>query len=204
MKKILTSALLITLMTSACAQQVTQLPKPDMIIRMSLTEALQNRKTDREFSDMQITDQQLSMLLWATCGVNRADRNLLTIPTATNAQDIIAYVCRANGVELYNPQQNTLTKVSDQDIRPLLAERQMNMVKAPVFILIVSDQSKFRGNAAHYGAMDAGYASQDIYLMCAALGLKTVARAMMNYDAVKSALNLPDNIALELNHPIGY
>ena len=87
---------------------------------------------------------------------------------------------------------------------PALAGAVLVLYFTTAFILLVSDLSKFRGNAEHYGAMDAGYASQNICLMCAALGLKTVPRAMMNYDEVKKALSLPENIALELNHPNGY
>ena len=187
------------------AQEVKQLPQPDMHLNVTLTEALQKRRSDREFNaDRDITDQQLSQILWAACGVNRPDRKLLTIPTAVNAQDIQVYVCRKDGVALYQPYDNTLKKVSDEDIRPLLAERQQNMKSAPVFLLIVSDQEKFRHNAEVYGAMDAGYASQDICLMCAALGLKTVPRAMMNKEAVAKALGLGEKQILELNHPIGY
>ncbi len=187
------------------AQEVKQLPQPDMQLNVTLTEALQKRRSDREFNaDRDITDQQLSQILWAACGVNRPDRKLLTIPTAVNAQDIQVYVCRKDGVALYQPYDNTLKKVSGEDIRPLLAERQQNMKSAPVFLLIVSDQEKFRHNAEVYGAMDAGYASQDICLMCAALGLKTVPRAMMNKEAVAKALGLGEKQILELNHPIGY
>ena len=187
------------------AQEVKQLPQPDMQLGVTLTEALQKRRSDREYNaDRDITDQQLSQILWAACGVNRPDKKLLTIPTAINAQDIQVYVCRKDGVALYQPYDNTLKKVSGEDIRPLLAERQQNMKSAPVFLLIVSDQEKFRHNAEVYGAMDAGYASQDICLMCAALGLKTVPRAMMNKEAVAKALGLGDKQILELNHPIGY
>ncbi len=187
------------------AQEVKQLPQPDMQLGVTLTEALQKRRSDREYNaDRDITDQQLSQILWAACGVNRPDKKLLTIPTAINAQDIQVYVCRKDGVALYQPYDNTLKKVSSEDIRPLLAERQQNMKSAPVFLLIVSDQEKFRHNAEVYGAMDAGYASQDICLMCAALGLKTVPRAMMNKEAVAEALGLGDKQILELNHPIGY
>lgn len=187
------------------AQEVKQLPQPDMQLGVTLTEALQKRRSDREYNaDRDITDQQLSQILWAACGVNRPDKKLLTIPTAVNAQDIQVYVCRKDGVALYQPYDNTLKKVSSEDIRPLLAERQQNMKNAPVFLLIVSDQEKFRHNAEVYGAMDAGYASQDICLMCAALGLKTVPRAMMNKEAVAKALGLGEKQILELNHPIGY
>ena len=187
------------------AQPVKTLPQPDMNINVSITEAMQKRRSYRDYqADKPISDQQISNLLWAACGINNPERGLLTIPTATNAQDIKAYLCTEKGVSLYNPKANTLTEVTKKDIRPILCERQTAMAVAPVFILLVSDLSKFRGNAEHYGAMDAGYASQNICLMCAALGLKTVPRAMMNYEEVKKELNLPETTALELNHPVGY
>ena len=187
------------------AQEVKKLPQPDMKLQVTLTEALQKRRSDREFNaDKNITDQQLSQLLWAACGVNRADRKLLTIPTAVNAQDIQVYVCCKDGVSLYQPYDNTLLKVTDTDVREMLAERQANMKTAPLFLLIVSNQEKFRNGSEIYGAMDAGYSSQNICLMCAALGLKTVPRAMMNKEKVAQALGLNEKQILELNHPIGY
>ena len=205
MKKLMFTLMLAAVAVNMNAQEVKQLPQPDMQLSVTLTEALQKRRSDREYNaDRDITDQQLSQILWAACGVNRPDKKLLTIPTAINAQDIQVYVCRKDGVALYQPYDNTLKKVSGEDIRPLLAERQQNMKSAPVFLLIVSDQEKFRHNAEVYGAMDAGYASQDICLMCAALGLKTVPRAMMNKEAVAKALGLGEKQILELNHPIGY
>ena len=205
MKKLMFTLMLAAVAVNMNAQEVKQLPQPDMQLSVTLTEALQKRRSDREYNaDRDITDQQLSQILWAACGVNRPDKKLLTIPTAINAQDIQVYVCRKDGVALYQPYDNTLKKVSGEDIRPLLAERQQNMKNAPVFLLIVSDQEKFRHNAEVYGAMDAGYASQDICLMCAALGLKTVPRAMMNKEAVAKALGLGEKQILELNHPIGY
>ena len=204
-KKIMFTLMLAAVAVNMNAQEVKQLPQPDMQLSVTLTEALQKRRSDREYNaDRDITDQQLSQILWAACGVNRPDKKLLTFPTAINAQDIQVYVCRKDCVALYQPYDNTLKKVSGEDIRPLLAERQQNMKSAPVFLLIVSDQEKFRHNAEVYGAMDAGYASQDICLMCAALGLKTVPRAMMNKEAVAKALGLGDKQILELNHPIGY
>ena len=205
MKKCLTCIILTVIAANLNAQEIKQLPQPDMKLKVTLTEALQKRRSDREFdADKNISDQQLSQILWAACGVNRPDKKLLTIPTAINAQDIQIYVCRRDGVSLYQPYDNTLKRVSFVDIREQLAERQQNMKAAPVFLLIVSNQEKFRNGSEVFGAMDAGYASQNICLMCAALGLKTVPRAMMNKEAVAKTLGLNEKQILELNHPIGY
>lgn len=206
MREILATMLLLTMTVGNMqAQEVKQLPAPDKSLNVTLMDALQTRRSYREFdTSKDITDQQLSQLLWAACGVNNVERKLLTIPTATNAQDIKVYVCTAEGVSLYDPFANNLTSVTKEDIRGILAERQPNMQTAKVFLLIVSDQSRFRGHGETYGAMDAGYSSQNICLMCAALGLKTVPRAMMNKEAAAKALGLGENFILELNHPIGY
>lgn len=205
MKKYLLSIILAVITVDMNAQEVKKLPLPDMQLNITLTEALQKRKSDREFkAGGTISDQQLSLLLWAACGVNRADRKLLTIPTAINAQDIQVYVCNQEGVSLYQPYDNTLLKITDKDIREQLAGRQQNMKVAPLFLLIVSNQEKFRNGSETYGAMDAGYSSQNICLMCAALGLKTVPRAMMDKEGIIKVLGLNDKQILELNHPIGY
>ncbi len=197
--------MLVVIAANMNAQDVRKLPQPDMKLNVTLTEALQKRKSDRDFKDSTpLSDQQLSQLLWAACGVNRADKKLLTIPTAINAQDIQVYVCTKDGVSLYQPYENSLLRITDTDVRGLLAERQQNMKNAPLFLLIVSNQEKFRQGSEIYGAMDAGYSSQNICLMCAALGLKTVPRAMMNKKAVAETLGLNEKQILELNHPIGF
>jgi hypothetical protein len=41
-------------------------------------------------------------------------------------------------------------------------------------------------------------------LACTALGLHTVARAMMDKEAVKRELKLADTSIVLLNHPIGF
>ena len=204
-KTLITTALLVLTAASASAQHVKQLPIPDKSLNVSLTEAIGKRKSDRDFNTGKaVDDQQLSLILWAACGINRTDEDLLTIPTATNAQDIQVHVCRQEGVSLYDPRANTLTMVTGEDIRPLLADRQQSVGVAPVFLLLVSDQTRFRHNGEHWGAMDAGYASENICLMCAALGLKTVPRGIMNQAAIAQALSLPETTLPELNHPIGY
>ena len=164
---------------------------------------LQERRSVREYQDKQVDQQTLSTLLWAACGISDPASGKITAPSAVNMQDIKVYVCTKKDVRLFNPKDNTLTLVLNEDIRQDLAAGQNFMLDAPVALLLVSDQSNRRRND-QYGAMDAGYVSQNIYLACQALGLSTVARAMMNKDAVRTKLNLAEGVIVELNHPIGY
>jgi hypothetical protein len=48
-----------------------ELPAPSMAGGMPLMDALQQRRSHREFATELVTDQQLSDLLWAALGVNK-------------------------------------------------------------------------------------------------------------------------------------
>ena len=205
MRKLFTLAIMTMLSMSTMAQNVQQLPTPKFDKKsngVSLVETLQRRESVREYSAEAITDQELSNILWAACGINRPDSKRLTSPTAMNAQDIIVYVCRADGAWRYDALQNSLTRITELDLRKAIGGRQEFAVNAPVCLLLVSDISKLRGNR-EFGAMDAGYVSENIYLVCAAMGMKTVARAMMERDALVRELGLNDSQIPMLNHPIG-
>lgn len=194
---------------TACvmAQDVVKLPEPDKNVPMTLYQALQQRKSVREYSSKDIDDMKLSQLLWAAVGINRPDGHL-TAPTAVNAQDITVYVCRKDGAYLYVAKDNALQKVSDKDLRKEVASAQQFAAEAPISLVIVTDNAKFRGGSTNgptiSGAIDAGYVSQNIDLACEALGLVTVPRATMDKDALKKELKLTEAQNPILNHPVGY
>ena len=205
MKKIILFVLALTVMGGMQAQEVISLPQPEVNkLSMPLGDALQQRRSERQYSDGEISQQTLSTLLWAACGVSDAKTGKITAPSAVNMQDIKIYVCSKDGVCLYNAKANTLTKVSDKNLLEAIAGRQAFAKAAPVSRVLVSTKDNDRAPNDKFGAMDAGYVSQNIYLACTALGLKTVARATMDFDTLKRELNLADTSYLELNHPIGY
>ena len=189
------------------AQNTIKLPEPDKNVPMTLYQALQQRKSVREYSSKDIDDMKLSQLLWAAVGINRPDGHL-TAPTAVNAQDITVYVCRKDGAYLYVAKDNALQKVSDKDLRKEVASAQQFAAEAPISLVIVTDNAKFRGGSTNgptiSGAIDAGYVSQNIDLACEALGLVTVPRATMDKDALKKELKLTKAQNPILNHPVGY
>ena len=207
MKNLLLTACLLVASMSVVAQDVKKLPEPNKDVKMTLFQSLQQRKSVREYSDKDIDDMKLSQLLWAAVGINRPDGHL-TAPTAINAQDITVYVCSKEGAWLYVAKDNALQKVSDTDLRQAVAANQKFAAVAPISLVIVTDNAKFRGGSTNgptiSGAIDAGYVSQNIDLACEALGLATVPRATMDKDALKTELKLTDTQNAILNHPIGY
>ena len=205
MKKIILFVLALITMGSMQAQEVISLPQPEVSkLSMSLGDALQQRRSERQYSDKEISMQTLSTLLWAACGVSDQKTGKITAPSAVNMQDAKIYVCSKSGVCLYNAKANTLTKVSDKNLLEAIAGRQAFAKAAPISLVLVSTKDSDRAPNEKFGAMDAAYVSQNIYLACTALGLKTVARATMDFDTLKRELNLAETSYLELNHPIGY
>ena len=206
MKKIISLALGLMLCSGMMAQNTIQLPQPDVKkLSMSLGDALKNRRSYREYQKDKAVDlNTLSTILWAACGISDPASGKITAPSAINMQDIKIYVCTAKGVCLYDPKANTLVPVLNENLLDALATSQQFVKDAPYTLLLVSDQSTRGRKNERYGDMDAGYVSENIYLACTALGMRTVARAMMNQDALRKALNLPEGVVIELNHPIGY
>lgn len=210
-KNILTIACMTMLMaaTSCKAQDSIQLPEPSKNNNVTLMQALQDRHSSREFSDKQISDEVLSTVLWAACGVNRPNEGKLTVPSAMNAQDIQLYVVRKEGTYLYKAEDNSLQKVSGKDLRSAVASRQSFAASAPVSLLLVSNHNKFAQQMPkeakdRMGVVDAGYVSQNICLACSALGLNTVPRMTMDSETLKKELSLGDNYDFILNSQIGY
>lgn len=204
-KAIFTLALTASCMLS-CAQETINLPAPSngSEYDMSLMQALQQRRSERSYADTELSSQQLSTILWAACGISDEKTGKITAPSAMNKQDITIYVCREDGAWQYDNKSNSLTKVSGKDLRGAVASRQAFAATAPVSIVIVSDQSKYGAKALEFGAMSAGYVSQNIYLACTAMGLYTVARATMDVDVLRQELGLKDTDLPLLNHPIAF
>lgn len=210
MKNILLFSMLL-IGSSAFAQQVINLPKPDMTTKsMSVVEALQTRHSVREYATTPLSQQELSTLCWAACGMSR-DKDHRTAPTARNLREIRLFVFDNQGVYEYNPVENTLTKKADGDHRGLMAGRaggfKQEFVKdAPVSLLMVIDFEKFGSSdqqAVMMGCVDAGNVSENINLYCQAVGLATVPRATHDTDAIRKLLGFTDKQLPIMNNPVG-
>jgi SagB-type dehydrogenase family enzyme len=193
------------LISSALAAQTLELPAPQKTGGMPLMEALAKRATSRAFDTTAITMQQLSDLLWASCGVNRADGRR-TAPSANNKQEIDLYVLLKTGAYLYDAQHQALTQVSPDDLRRDASEQRF--ADAPVQLIYVADLAK-RGDGPEEGKLrmaniDCGYISQNTYLYCTSEGLVTGARATVNRDALAPKLKLRPEQRILLAHSIGH
>lgn len=184
---------------------VLALPVPTRTGGMPLMDALNVRKTTRAFQPVPISDQQLSDILWAACGFNRADQHR-TIPTAMNMQDIRVAVLDARGGWRYNPEQNMLEQVVEGDHRDLLAS-QAYVPDAAVTLVYISDQSTYgraSGERGHgYACFHAGEMAQNVSLYCASAGLANVVRGYFPEEALQELLKLAPQERIIMTHTLG-
>lgn len=186
--------------------QDIKLPQPNTKGGMPLYEALSNRQTNREFSDKELTDQQLADLLWCANGENRNDGKR-TAPSARNAQEIDIYVFNKKGVYLYIPEKNMLKMVIPEDMREGMSGHGGKMImSAPVTLLFFANYDKMKAfdeaGREFYGATDAGFVSQNIYLYCAANNLNTVVMGAIDRPKIIEILKVDGKPVLA--QPIGY
>lgn len=190
----------------ANAQDI-KLPAPDMTQKsMSVVDALATRHSVREYSNQELTNQEISNLCWAACGVSRDDAHR-TAPTAMNRKEIRLYVFTSANVYEYIATENLLKQVATGDQRKLIAAGQAFAQTAPVSLLMVIDFDLFGGNnerSVMMGCVDAGNVSENINLYCQAVGLATVPRATHDTNGLKQLLNLSDNQMPIMNNPVGF
>jgi SagB-type dehydrogenase family enzyme len=189
MKKnlILIMATIISLSMNA---QDIRLVSPQKKGGMPLMEALANRKTNRDFSQQELSKQQLSNLLWAAAGVNREDGRR-TAPTARNAQEIEIYVLNKDGAYLYIPKEHSLQLIAAGDHRKKGASQE-RFQDCPLMLIFVANYDKMTDfseeSKALFGATDTGNISQNVYLYCASEGLATCALGSIHRDKLQELL----------------
>ncbi len=93
--------LLATLLTGSLFAQDINLPAPQKTGGLPLMDALAKRSTSRAFDSKDLSAEQLSSLLWAAFGINRADGKR-TAPSANNKQATDIYVLLKRGAYVYD------------------------------------------------------------------------------------------------------
>lgn len=210
MKKLLLPTMAALVANISCAQDI-KLPAVDVHQKsLSVVEALATRHSVRTYSSKELSNQDLSNLCWAACGVSR-NNDFRTSPTARNCKEIRLYVFTKKAVYEYLPVENLLKEVSKGDNRKLVAGTQNFsqdfVLEAPVSLVMVIDLEKLGGQderSVMMGCVDAGNVSENVNLYCQSVGLCTVPRATMDTAGIRSLLGLTDKQIPIMNNPVGY
>ena len=186
------------------------LPEPRLRGEMSLEETLVRRRSIRNYTEEELTWEEISQLLWAAQGIT-ADWGGRTAPSAGALYPLEVYVATPNGFYHYVPQGHKVILLSQDDLRIKLWEASLRQVwirEAPaVFVIAAVYQRtaiKYGARAERYVKLEAGHACQNILLQAVALGLGAVPIGAFYDDQVKAFLSLPPDHEPLYLIPVGH
>lgn len=197
------------------SSEVVQLPPPVLDGRMSVENALQRRRSIREFAPAPLSLEDISQTLWAAQGITEKPR-LRTAPSAGALYPLEIYLIAGDveqlsaGVYLYREQAHDLVLTLAGDYRKPLAAAALNqtwMQRAPAVALIAGvyhrSARKYGQRARRYVHIEVGHVAQNVYLQAVARGLGTVIVGAFDDTRVQRVLGLPaDHMPLALM-PLG-
>ena len=183
-----------------------QLPSPRKL-EMSLQEALEKRRSSRDFSGEPIAEEMVAALLWAANGINRKNFKRTT-PSALNWQDVSVYVVQANGIWKYLPKRHALLFIEGKDQREYFGEIKTWMKLASQHLVFVSDARKtetfttklidktFKVDFSEgelnerARAINVGVKVQAVYLAAVAMGLGCTCRLLVDDQKARELMKL--------------
>jgi SagB-type dehydrogenase family enzyme len=191
------------------------LPQPDFKGKVSLEEAIVQRRAQRVFLQKELSLQQISQLLWAAQGVTgkrqEDDVDLRSAPSAAAKYPMDVYVLTAGGVFHYVSKGHCLGTVKKEDLRIALSDlagRKQIIRSAPVTFVITAVYERVTQRFGERGTMyvhiEAGHIAQNIHLQAVALGLASVPMGAFEEEKVKELLSLPAERRPIYMIPVGY
>lgn len=200
----------------AVSYETFPLPQPILDGETSVSEALFERRSQRDFQDTELTQEQLAQLLWAAAGVTTEDgRRTAPSAGALYPLDLYVVVTQVTGLEpglyLYQPEQHTLAKVLAGDFRTALAEGSLDqpaIQRAPATLLYtvvyerLIERYEDRG-IERYAYIEVGHSAQNVLLQAQALGLGAVPIGAFTDHELTELLQLPTENEPRYLIPVG-
>ncbi len=190
------------------------LPQPRYDSKVSVEEALSNRRSIRSYKDQPITLKELSQLLWAAQGITEKLGGR-TAPSAGAKYplEVFVVVGKVEGLEQgiyrYDPEDHSVIGFKRGDLRENLTKAAIGqpcIKNAPVDIVVTGVYSrtmeKYGERANRYVHMEVGHACQNIYLQAEALNLGTVVIGSFHDNDVAELLKLKEEKPLAIM-PVG-
>ncbi len=175
-------------------------PSAPMPVR--LDEALNRRRSVRDYADTPISLEALSALLHAAQGITEPSFPKRAAPSAGALYPLEVYVSAqrvaglAPGLYHYAVREHALERLKDDVRRPLTVaclDQEHVPTAAAVFVLTAIFQRerwKYKGRAYRYILMEAGHVGQNIYLAATALGLGACAIGAFYDDLLNELLGV--------------
>jgi len=184
------------------------LPKRPAAVQSDLVNALENRKSVRDYTTAGLNLQDLSAILWAANGVNR-DYGRRTAPSAFGNEYIDVYVVSDEGAWRYDASAHRLKAAAPAGLKARLTGQRF-VGRASHVLVLVADPGKSPGFFAsseerlRWAHATAGAIAQNVYLMGAARGVGTCLVAGIDEGAIRKGLGLSADAMPLYVMPLGY
>ena len=189
---------------------IIELPEPQREGGAPLYEAVNNRKSQRDFNNsIKVSAEIISQALWVCYGVREGKSR--TVPSAKAWYSLLTYVFLEEGVFKYNPTGHNLIKLFNGDHRALTGTQTSVVTNARinfVFIANFRKKSAMDGDDAHKFRsiyLDSGHVTMALSLYAAANDMKGVVRAMVEPDPLLEFLRLnKEDYIFTIAYSLGY
>ena len=191
----------------ACAQYAfvlnkrLKLPEPQTTGGVPTLEAIENRASaiSGQFPTGEISQKELSTLLWAASGRNRGGKGW-TVPTAIGMDPYVSiYVASKDGMFLYNGREHALEQLSTGDARPKVSAQSFANSAPYILVFVI----KGKEGVAYYGQALVGAMAQNVYLASQSLNIGARFMATMQQESVRKELKLADDDVAVSIMPLG-
>jgi len=197
-------------------QKSVDLPSPRLQGGDALEDALQRRRSVRDFSKQALTLDQVGQLLWAAQG-ETDESGLRASPSAGALYPLELYLFAGSvgelepGIYHYEVGAHRLSRVASGDRRRELARAalgQSAVSEAAAVIAVGALYSRTTGKYGNRGRryvhMEAGHAAQNVLLQATAMGLDAVPIGAFDDSDVARAASMPRGTQALYLLPVGH
>lgn len=157
------------------------LPAPYLKAGLTISEALANRRSWREYSPEKLTLEELSGVLYAAAGINRPENDHLTAPSALALYPIRVYAFFEEGIYRYEAKGHKLVRVKEGNFmavsgaQPFVATAALNLVYV-ADLSVYADKPIPAEHVRYLCGQDAAGYAENVNLYTAGTGLRSITR----------------------------
>ena len=196
-----------------------KLPRPAYDGKVSVEQAVKERRTIRDFLPNPLSMAHLSQLLWAAQGITDEHKGFRAAPSAGALYPLDVYAVVGDGgvdglgpgVYHYKPASHSLELVMKGDRRKDVAHAaltQMWTARAPVVFIITAEYErntrKYGERGVRYAHIEVGHVGQNIFLQAGALGLGAGIVGAFRDTSVAEVIGAPKEHEPIILIPVGY
>lgn len=213
MKKFFSTLAVMIMMSSTtfAAQSEIILPAPNFKTELNVMDALQQRKSDRNFVEKDLTPAQLSKILWAANGITH-DNGKRVNPAALRVYSVEVYAVTREGIYLYDAANHKLNLIAAGDYRSATTSGQSFVSNAAVNLVYVETPDAWEGarkippreNQIAFANIIAGAMVQSVALAAQTENLGNCVRGSINRDEFRKVAKLSADKNILLAQSVGF